>query len=283
MRVEVCTIVLNAMPWIRHWLDQHYRWADRIIIVEGADQRFPSRHVTDGGLSRDGTGYAVQSYPDPEKKITLIQHGWAPDKANLRDRYAELVQPGSLLAVPDVDEFIPLAAQPVIERLVESRPDRVAFTLPIVHFWQPPNSTWPLGWPRSAKIVRGSYADIPHTRFFRAMRGMRYVGNHNQPEVDGRELGDIGPYRMDLELQPVEGGFATAQPAILHYGFAITAANGEDKNRLYLARGEATTRPDTTQFRSAWLRGETPIGARILDWGGGWPECFDQVGAAAPR
>lgn len=278
MRIEFCTIVLNAMPWIHHWLQQHYEFADRIIIVEGADRRFPTRNVTAGGLSTDNTAYAVQSFPDPARKITLIQHGWCNDKAELRDRYCTEVQPGALMAVPDSDEYIPGWAMKEVAALVESRPDRLAFTLPIVHYWQPPGSIWPLGWPRSLKIVRGSYADVPHTRFFRAVEGMRYRRNHNHPELpDGCELVARAPFRMDLQLTGGEGGILTQQPAILHYGFCLGSVNGADKNEFYLARGEQSTRPDITQFRAAWLRGDVPAGARILDWAGGWPECFDGV------
>lgn len=276
MRVELCTIVLNAMPWIRHWLEQHYDWADRIIIVEGADRRYPGRNVTDCGLSRDQTAYCVHSFPDPGRKITFIQHGWAADKAELRDRYAHLVTPGALMAVPDSDEFVPKDSQRLITAIAEARPDRLALTFPIVHFWQPPGSVWPNGWPRSRKIVTGSYADIPHTRFFRGVPGMRYRGNHNHPEFpDGRELVSVAPYRMNLDLVGDEGGMVTTQPHLLHYGFCLEAANGEDKNRFYMARNETVTRPDTTQFRGAWLRGEIPLGAKVLDWAGGWPECFD--------
>lgn len=267
--VTIGIIALNEAKLITANLAQHYSWADQIVVVEGCDVLYPRRNVSESGLSTDGTAAAVESFPDPEGKIRLIQHGWAGDpdvpgsgKVELRNRYAELA-PDGILIVIDADEFYSELDQGRILDAMQSR-SAWAFTFPILHLWRGPK-----------KIIVGGYADIPHTRFYRWDRAFRYAAaDHNRPTAPGgKSLNEIGEHRVARRLQQTtQGKFRSATPAAIHYGFAKDQPNTRDKTEYYLARGENETRPATSRFRESWFRGELLEECRLVEFAGPLPE-----------
>ena len=98
------------------------------------------------GLSTDSTAEIVRSFPDPWQKIRFIQHGWAADKCELRNRYLELAGEG-MLAVLDADEFYTNKSQSLISSCVTSGRKRnsLCSAIPQVHIWQPPGRRGLLG------------------------------------------------------------------------------------------------------------------------------------------
>lgn len=273
--ITIGMIVLNEAEYLGKNLAQHYGWADVIILIEGADRRYPDGNVSVTGLSTDSTAEIVRSFPDPWQKIRFIQHGWAADKCELRNRYLELAGEG-MLAVLDADEFYTNKSQSLISSCVTSAAANGirSFAIPQVHIWQPPGAAWSLG----CRFIRGSYADVPHNRFYwwRPSEGARYVSNHNEPELpSGEPLSSLGRVCAPLKFnKPDPAVFVAQEPCCVHFGFAKHSRNVRDKTDYYLARGEAQTRPETSRFRAGWFDGNLPPECRVEMYGGPWPECF---------
>ncbi len=260
MHVTLGYIVLNEADLLAVNLKNHYDMADKIVIVEGADKRFPN--ATPEGLSIDATAEVVRSFPDPAAKITFIQHGWADDKSELRNRYCELAENGILIAV-DADEFLsPLSAAMLLGRLRRlSGPGCVR--IPHVHLWK-----------NVRQCITGGYYSIPHHRSYRWVSGCRHPPQeHNHPAFpDGKLLCRHKVEVIESSYLSGSGGFTLDSPYWLHLGFCKPPTQIADKNRFYLNRGEAQTRPGTTRDRAAWFEEGTPEGCEVRPWAGWIPE-----------
>ncbi len=248
MHVTVGIICLNESDLIAVNLANHYSIADKIVVVEGADRRFPN--ATKEGLSTDDTAEIVRAFPDPDRKIAFIQHGWAGCKSELRNRYCELAEDGILLAV-DVDEFLsPQSAASLLDRL-EGLPGPGAVRLPHVHLWKALD-----------RQITGGYYSVPHNRAYRWTKGGRHQsGEHNHPShPDGTLL-----------LKKRTKSLSAEYGCWLHLGFCKPPSQISDKNRFYVNRGEARTRPGTTKDRAAWFKEAVPEGCTVKPWRGWTP------------
>jgi glycosyltransferase involved in cell wall biosynthesis len=257
MNVTLGYICLNEEDLIAANLANHYAMADKIVVVEGADRRFPN--ATPDGLSTDATAEIVRSFPDPDKKIIFIQHGWAADKSELRNRYCDLADTGILIAV-DVDEFLsPESATALIERL-KLLPGLGTVRAPHVHLYK-----------KLDRYIIGGYWNVAHQRAYRWMNGCRHhFGEHNHPATPSGKLlfrinNDVIPHRFTAEGDH-------PPPYWLHLGFTKSANEIADKNKFYVNRGEAQTRPGTTRDRAAWFKDEVPSGCEVRPWIGWLPE-----------
>jgi hypothetical protein len=250
--ISLAAICLNEEEFIGHWLNYHYSSFDCILLCEGADRNYPQEAVTRDGLSTDRTAEIIRTFPDPERKIRLFQHGWAgkkgstdvrvPGKITLRNVYARQLADGYVFTL-DVDEFLhPNHVRALVAQMDQIQ-DLSACAIPQLHLWQSP-----------AFFITGGYADIPHTRLYRWRAGSSYRINHNRPSgPDGRSL---ATRYWTGELIVHEGELRA--PAIIHYGFCGNKASMVRRYQYYLNRGEAKTRPETSEFRRAALVGVTP-------------------------
>ena len=120
--------VLNGEPFIRYQLDSIYEHAHEIIIVEGAYEKF--RHAsTADGRSTDKTVEIVESYPDPDGKITLItKPGFYADRLDMCNEFMGHVT-GNVIWQVDVDEFYNRQTHRFVRRCFENNAnlDRVSF------------------------------------------------------------------------------------------------------------------------------------------------------------
>jgi len=94
-------IALNAMPFIEYSLKSVYDFAHEIIIVEGAVENCMFAANPDGS-STDGTVEFIKSFPDPQKKITLVQGRW-PEKCEMQNEALRHVS-GDYIWLIDSDE-----------------------------------------------------------------------------------------------------------------------------------------------------------------------------------
>lgn len=263
MATVFCSIVLNEAEYIYQNLQQHYDYCDAWLIVEGADRRFPSEVVTAEGLSTDATADLIRSFPDPGRKLQFIQHGWADNKEQLRSVYAaQLPRTTTNVIVFDADEFLTHHHLRTVLDSLRFMPGPGALQIPHIHFWKDPRH-----------IITGGYYDVPHDRIYRWAPGCLYRTNHNHPELPGGTLlQQLHHQRQSRRLTILPSGVAHPDPCWLHYGFVKAASNIAAKNKYYIARGEDTTRPQTTRNRAAWFDDETPDGCTVWDWQGCYPE-----------
>jgi hypothetical protein len=263
--LTLAAICLNEEDFIGPWLEYHYDSFDQILICEGAARNYPPQWVTAAGLSSDATAEIIRNFPDSQDKIRFIQYGWAgphdstddrvPAKMELRNAYATIIESGYVFTL-DIDEFLHPYYVCALAAQMERKPEVTAFAIPQLHLWQ-----------TTRQFIIGGYADVPHVRLYRWRMGVRYVASHNSPSGPDGVLLTAKQLRPALELSDGRLG----APAIIHYGFCERKSSMEEKNSYYLARGEAESRPETSQFRRAALSGDLPKGCAVHPYRGFLP------------
>lgn len=147
MKISTGTLVLNAesvLPtgMLRAQLEQLYYIADEIFITEGATKVINSKHYWDGdttwltsdGHSTDQTVNIIKNFPDPEKKIFLIQKdGFWNGKTEMCNEWSKRAT-GDYIWQIDSDEFYKKDDIEKIKRILKKyEPDAVHFYAN--HFW----------------------------------------------------------------------------------------------------------------------------------------------------
>jgi hypothetical protein len=263
----LATILLNERKFIGLNLMQHYGLCAEWVLVEGACQGYPTRKVTVQGLSLDNCSAQIRLFPDPKGKIRFVQHGWTAcdgedAKSELRNRYLKKLNT-DLLVVLDADEFYAAAD---LEYAVSCFKDEslYALTLPQVHFWKD-----------TGHFITGEYYDISHTRIYRNIPGMRYIRNHNFPEVGGKFLQEYGTNKIFRTIERVGNeSYRYKEPCCYHMGFAKDYDDMRDKTDYYINRGEMVTRKSTSLSRAAWFDEVLPDKCQVRLWGGEIPEAL---------
>lgn len=117
MKVAFSVIVFNLDYILDAVLESIYPWASQILITEGPVEYFMKRGFT---VSTDNTVEIIKSFPDPEKKIKLIQGQWK-DKTEMVKAQTEFVDPDTTFGwVVDADEVY---KQDDIKKILEMLPD----------------------------------------------------------------------------------------------------------------------------------------------------------------
>lgn len=262
------TILLNEQKFIGSNLCHHYDLCDEWILVEGACKGYPERKVSKTGLSLDNTDLIISLFPDPEAKITYIRHGWTKvggedAKSELRNEYITRAT-GTYLVVIDADEFYEKEDLDIGINELKKDLQKYAIVFPQVHFWK-----------TTENFITGEYYDISHTRIFRNLPGMKYIRNHNFPELNGKFVHELGQYkypRKVIETKKGSDSYKYDGPKCYHMGFAKDFEDMKDKTEYYVNRGEGTTRVSTTNSRAAWFNGDLPEKCRVRNWAGDVPK-----------
>ena len=131
MKISFGIIVIDGMPFIRHQLTLIYPHAHEIFICEGGDDEWEKLHGY--RRSMDETLEVIENFPDPEKKIHLIQEHWV-DKNHMCHEYSARVT-GDIVWHMDVDEFIDPVHIPFLVALFEKYPEYDAMAPPQIVFW----------------------------------------------------------------------------------------------------------------------------------------------------
>ena len=243
----LATLCLNEMEWLPTLYAQHRRWPGlaKWVFVESADRVYAETNpgmVSSQGLSTDGTSEFLQELSRQDDRIVYVPFGFsrhsnpAQGKCESRSKYlseADKVKP-EFLYVVDADEFYTESAQEIIVKTMEeSRTNSTAFCFKQRHIWRPPSIA---GHPLFEYEARGGFWNIPHCRGWRWFPGLRYVRNHNTPEMRNGYFLDRGIVRYDVAYDRSPGNL----PYCVHMGFASSQATRVAKNRYYAARGEGT-------------------------------------------
>jgi glycosyltransferase involved in cell wall biosynthesis/ADP-heptose:LPS heptosyltransferase len=160
-RFSFVMIVLNGMPFIEYSLKSVYEFAHEIIIVEGAVQKCMFAANPDGS-STDGTVEFIESFPDPQNKIKLIQGKW-PEKCEMQDEALKYVE-GDYVWLIDSDEVYKTEDLERVKTLVRSDPSITQVNFNGDNFWKgldyifvsPKFFESGAHWRRVFKFVRGA-------------------------------------------------------------------------------------------------------------------------------
>jgi hypothetical protein len=200
MKISFGIIVVDGMPFMKHQLRLIYPHAHEIIICEGGDDtwegRLGYRH------SQDGTVDFIKSFPDPDKKITLIQTAWK-DKNHMCHEYSRWAS-GEIVWHIDVDEFVDPAHFPYLISLFERHGEYDAMAIPQIVFWGDtetiigaqfgPGPEWSWEWPGVDRIYRTRPGTcihhIPERGYYDPIKEQVTPVRHFPGEV----LGDEGIY-----------------------------------------------------------------------------------------
>lgn len=127
------TIVLNGMPFLECALKAIYDFAHEIIIVEGAVKSCQFAANPDGS-SVDGTVECIRRFPDPGKKIRLVQGSW-PEKCEMQN--AALAQvTGDYVWLMDSDEIYRQEDLAKVADLLRREPDITQVNFIPDNFWK---------------------------------------------------------------------------------------------------------------------------------------------------
>lgn len=196
MKFSAGMIVLNGMPFVPYILKNLYPVMDEIIIVEGAVE-LAAQFATPEGHSRDETVAAIKNFPDPERKIKLIQkQGFWSEKLEMSQAYGQVAK-GDYLWQVDVDEFYHAKEVRFLQNYLCQHPEIEAVALNWYAFYHGFNS-----------YVRGGKEGINGEevwRIFRWKPGYQWVDHRpptviNQTGLDTREIGHLRGWQHRVRI-----------------------------------------------------------------------------------
>jgi len=123
MKICFAMIVFNGDCFIRQVLDSIYPYANQIIVNNGCVKYWQNQGFTG---STDGTAKILADYPDPDKKLIVINVNGA-EKTELCQAYMPYVVPETThLWTIDSDEvFTPAAIEKTMEVLEKRDPHSI--------------------------------------------------------------------------------------------------------------------------------------------------------------
>jgi len=133
VKISFVTIVLNGLPFLEFSLKAIYPFAHEIIIVEGAVKKARFAANPDGS-SKDGTVEFIRNFPDPERKIRLIQGFWA-EKDEMQDVALRYIS-GDYVWLVDSDEVYKRDHIIRIKQLLKENPDITQINFIPYNFWK---------------------------------------------------------------------------------------------------------------------------------------------------
>lgn len=218
MTISFCLIAYNEAATLAANLQSLYPHAHEIIVCEGSIALLREQ-LGIGARSDDGTCELMEGFPDPQKKLRVIQRDWI-DKNEMSAAYATLAT-GDLIWHVDADEFYDEYTLAGVPR--EFAADRSLNTLdvPMYVFWKSP------GW----LLATGEGED----RWFRYARVLRRT-----PGMSVRHI----PVRRLIDGAVDESGHRGPRDAQIcgwHYAWNDDA-RVRTKMGLYSARDAKTTR-----------------------------------------
>lgn len=233
-RLTIAMIVLNEVEFIEYNLRQHYAVADEILILEGADRRYPNHLVTKDGMSKDGTTEMIENFPDPDNKIQYFQMGWTT-KNDMAKLYIQYVRDGWLLRI-DGDEFYSRQSLKNIKtHMKKTKHDCLIY--PAFHLWK-----------GCTHHMTGGFYSVPHMKLMRITPGCNFDLDHVRLCYRNGKQYLAGHTTASLWTPDIE---------MIHLGFARKNEERVATNLQYYKNvGETQTRPEYIRARSMWHKGD---------------------------
>jgi ADP-heptose:LPS heptosyltransferase/peptidoglycan/xylan/chitin deacetylase (PgdA/CDA1 family)/predicted O-methyltransferase YrrM len=187
VKISFVMIVLNGMPFIEYALKAIYDEAHEIIIVEGAVRECFFAANPDGS-STDGTVECIRSFPDPYRKIRLIQGGW-PEKCEMQNIALAHVT-GDYVWLVDSDEIYRKEDLSKVRDLIGNNPHITQINVIGDNFWK--------GFDFIFESPKFFEAPAHWRRIFKYVAGARFT-THRPPTMvyPGHELSTEQMYLID--------------------------------------------------------------------------------------
>jgi glycosyltransferase involved in cell wall biosynthesis len=189
-KISFITIVLNGMPFLEASLKSVYKHAHEIIIIEGAVEKCRFAAKPDGS-SLDGSVECIQCFPDPERKIRMVQGIW-PEKNEMQNKALELVT-GEYIWLLDSDEVYREKDIEKVEAILKSDPSITQISFIAHNFWKGFEFIF-----ESKKFKEPGYQ---YRRVFRFLPGSRFL-THRPPTLsypgESRTADQIRPISLQL-------------------------------------------------------------------------------------
>jgi glycosyltransferase involved in cell wall biosynthesis len=255
-KIGVITIGLNEEQFIGASLKAviRHRNISKVAVVEGAVNLFA--HACDeNGLSIDKTNKEILKIISLENgsKIIYERHGWANNKADLRNRALKLLGNDiDYVLVVDADEVWKQEDLDLLVKTIKENHRIGVIKFPFYHFWK-----------KKDQITTGSMWDSMLFRCFKFEDKSFHWGSHEMPVINNKGQ------RIDQVL----GSIVNKEIHVYHYGAMKDEKNIKDKLKFYAARDTQLKVRDTF---SKWKPGQdtqwTHGGGKVEEFKGTHPE-----------
>ncbi|HEY6192863.1 MAG TPA: glycosyltransferase family A protein [Bacteroidota bacterium] len=256
LRISFGMIVLNGEPFIKYNLENLYPHAHEILIVEGAVER-AWHAATSDGHSLDRTVEIIRSFPDPQRKIKLIQrNGFWSEKDEMSNAYMERCS-GDYIWQVDVDEFYKTRDIEIVKNLLEKNPDVTRVDVKTVNFWRSFEAVM-----QGATYIFGADDFI---RIFRFRPGFGYL-THRPPTLRDEEGSEVTHDRIVSaeELSQTHG------VRMYHYSYVfpdLVRNKSEYYGKMNWGQGHED---GVAWFRDEWKTLSNPLRVHIINYPPSW-------------
>lgn len=227
-------IVFNGDFFLREALDGVYDFAHEIIIIEGADTNSMPFANPDGS-STDDTLRIIREYPDPRKKIRLIQGQWR-DKDEQSNAYMSYVT-GDFIWLLDSDELYQPDEMDLIARRLTDDPSLMSVSFTSRTFFG-----------NLHRLAAGRHWQMPVWRIHRMFPGATYK-THRPPTI-------IHPCGQDMNTMPRLDAADLAAEGIYMYHYSYVLDRQVQEKMRYHQRWRPTIYPrekDVNYFHYDYL------------------------------
>lgn len=256
IKISFGMIVVNGEPFIRYNLENLYPHAHEILVVEGAVEKF--RHAaTKDGHSIDNTVRIIREFPDPERKIKLIQRdGFWPEKDDMSNAYMACCTSDYIWQV-DVDEFYKTEDIEKVRSFLTDHPDVTRIDLQTVNFWK--------GFKAVMQGASYCFGADQFRRVFRFRPGYRFL-THRPPTV----IDAAGRVCGDTKVVSAEEMVQRFQIFVYHYSYVFTHGV-ETKADYYSRMGWGQGHEDGLAWaKGAWSQFSDPLRVHLIDFPPSW-------------
>lgn len=256
IKISIGMIVLNGEPFIKYNLENLYPHAHEILIVEGAVQKFKHAATSDGH-SLDSTVRIIKEFPDPEKKIKLIQNeGFWPEKDEMSNAYMACCT-GDYIWQIDVDEFYKSEDIEKVRKFLEENPDATRIDIQTINFWH--------GFKAVIQGASYCFGADRFRRIFKYKPGYRYLTHRPPTVIDGG-----GNICCDARVVTAEELVDRFNVYMFHYSY-VFEEGVRSKVDYYARMGWGAGCEDGKKWvEISWLRLANPLRVHLIDFPPSW-------------
>ncbi len=256
IKITFGLIVLNGEPFLKYNLETLYPFAHEILIVEGAVEKF-KHAATKNGHSVDNTVQIIKDFPDPEKKIKLIQNdGFWPEKDEMSNAYMECCT-GDYVWQVDVDEFYKPEDIEKVRNLLVEKPDITRVDIQTINFWH--------GFKAVMQGASYCFGADKFRRIFKYKPGYRFL-THRPPTV----IDDNGKVRCGGKVITADELLERLNVCMYHYSY-VFEEGVKSKANYYSRMGWGGGCEEGHRWaETAWAHFGNPLRVHLIDFPPSW-------------